>query len=50
MIINNLLKISKFCVMILTQNQKNQSTKCSSMVMLFEKIALWYSLLHNFHT
>ena len=48
--INNILIISKFFVMRLTQNQKNQSTQYNSMVMLFKKIALWYSLLHNLRT
>ena len=48
--VNNILKISKFCVMRLTQNPKNQYTQYSSVVMLFEKIALWYVLFHNFHT
>ena len=41
--VNNILIISKFFVMRLTQNQKNQSTQYNSMVMLFEKIALRYS-------
>ena len=35
--------------MRLTQNKKAQQTQYCSMVMFFENIALWYSLLHNFH-
>ena len=48
--INNILIISKFFVMRLTQNQKYQSTQYNIMVMLFKKIDLWYSLLHNLRT
>ena len=46
--IDNILNISKFCVMRLNQNQNNQKPHYCIMVMLFEKIALWYSLLLNF--
>ena len=41
--INNALKSS---VMRLMQNKKTQQNLYCSMAMLFEKITLWYSLLH----
>ena len=35
--------------MRLIQNQKTQLTQYCSIAMLFKKIALWYSLIHDFH-